>query len=142
MDGYIKYKILPELNLIIEYYCGKVNIDDIINHKKSEIEDIEYNPNYNFIGDLRDSELDVTQEDVFVYVSFLETNNKVSGQRKSAILTNTPNQVAFTSLFKHKSKKLPANNQIFSTLEAAMEWLNLSKNHLTHIMGIIENMKN
>lgn len=141
MDGYIKYKILPELNLIIEYYCGKINLDDIINHKKNEIEDIEYRSNYNFIADLRDSELDIAQPDIFDYVSFVEMNNKITGQRKSAILTDTPNQVALTSLFKLKSEKLPVNNKIFSTLEASMEWLNLSKNYYNHITGIINNMK-
>lgn len=142
MNGYIHYKILPELNLIIEYYCGKINLDDVIDHKKLEIKDLEYSANYHFIADLRDSELDVvSNQDFFDYLDFVEMNNKVAGQRRSAILTNTPNQVAITSLFRMNSKSLPINFEIFSTLEAAIDWVNLSANYFDDIKESIHNMK-
>ena len=142
MDGYIQYKILPELDLIIEYYSGKINLDDIIGHKKLEIKDSEYSANYNFIADLRDSELDVIRQDIIDYLDFVEMNNKVSGQRKSAILTNTPNHAAITTLFRMNSKNLPINFEIFTTLEAAIDWINLSSNYYDNIEESIRNMKN
>jgi len=141
MDGYIRYKILPELNLIIEYYGGKINLDDVICHKRLEIKDLEYNGNYHFIADLRDVELNVSIQDITDYLHFVKKNNQVIGQRNSAILTNSPNQVAITTLFKMKGENLPVGYEVFSTLEAAIEWINLSSNYCDIIEEIIRNMK-
>jgi len=141
MKTYIHYKILPELNLILEYYGGKINLNDVINHKSLEIRDIDYNENYHFISDMRDAEFNIISQDFNEYLNFLNKNNKVIGQRKSAILTNTPNQVAITSLFKSKSKHFPVRFEIFSTLEGAFNWVNLSKDLHEAIKETIRNLK-
>jgi len=141
MKTYIHYKILPELNLILEYYGGKITLNDVINHKSLEIRDIDYNENYHFISDMRDTEFNIDSQDFNEYLKFLNRNNKVIGQRKSAILTNTPNQVAITSLFKSKSKHFPVSFEIFSTLEGAFNWVNLPEDLHEGIKETIRNLR-
>ena len=141
MAGYIRYKILPELKIIIECYCGKINLELATEHKKKEIQDPKYNANYNFIADLKDAELEASDKDVKGYVDFLKIFTDVIGQRKSAILTNTPMQVAITTILKDNSKDMPVNYGIFSTLIAAVNFVDLPNHHYDEIEKIIENLK-
>ena len=137
MAGHIAYKILPELELIIEYYSGKITVQDIIDHKKKEINNPAYNGDYNFIADIRESILDVSQKDFKDYLDFIEMNNRVAGNRRTSILTDTPNQVAITSMFKMSTNELPINYAIFSTLEAAINWVNLSADYYDVIRDVL-----
>lgn len=122
----VAYKILPELKLIIEVFSGSLGILDAIELKEREVNDSLYNPGYNFIvvANFVDANLD-TDVDFSTYINTLTNSKKMVAPRKSAILTQTPQQVVFGTLYKHAIQILPIDFKIVSTLQAALKWINL-----------------
>ncbi len=141
MNKYIQYKIIPDLKLTIEYFKGQVYLDDIIDFKNIEIKDKKYNPNYNSVGDFRDAELLLDENQIKEFINYVKRYNKNMGVRKSALLTNTPSQVVITTLYQLNSEGLPMSFKIFSTLESAMEWMGISPNDYHKIEKTIQDMK-
>lgn len=122
----VAYKILPELKLIIEVLAGSLGIPDAIELKEREVNDSLYNPGYNFIvvANFVEATLD-TDVDFSAYIDTLTSSKKMVAPRKSAILTQTPQQVVFGTLYKHAIQTLPIDFKIVSTLKAALKWINL-----------------
>lgn len=75
-------------------------------------------------------------EDIDKYVRFLDTNSKVYGNRRVALITNTPNQVVSTTMFKMMQQNKSQSVEIFSTNENALEWLdsNLNKDEILDVL--------
>ncbi|NEW80418.1 MAG: hypothetical protein GZ086_13555 [Gelidibacter sp.] len=63
------------------------------------------------------------------------------GDRRSAILTNTPNQTIFTSLYILEVQNSPSHVEIFSTMDAALRWVGLSSVDNIKIEAVINEMK-
>jgi hypothetical protein len=127
MEGNVSYKIIPELKLILEIFGGKVVLDEFIKLKKKETEDSNYSPDFNFIISLRDLKSDTeTLEGIKGYVDFVRENKRIPGNRKTVILTDTPNQVVVATLYESEVRELPMNLKIVSTLKAALQWVGLS----------------
>ncbi|MCF8380583.1 MAG: hypothetical protein K9H49_13470 [Bacteroidales bacterium] len=131
------YKILPELNLIVDYYSGPVNLNDIINLKKIEGKDPEYSPNRDVINDFIDCEFNFTYENVIKFVKYVENNQNIVGKRKVAFLTQSPHQVTLTLVYKLNAMNLPMIMETFTTLEAAMNWIGISENYIETIESTI-----
>ncbi|MGV8946196.1 MAG: hypothetical protein ACOH1N_07185 [Lutibacter sp.] len=119
----------------------ETTLDDKIAHRKKVIQDKDFNPNYNFITDFRDTHIDFSLEDVSAYIEFAKNTPKMHGDRRSAILTNTPNQTVFTSLYILEIKDIPSHVEIFSTIDAAIKWVGLSSNKKRIIESVINEMK-
>ncbi len=75
-------------------------------------------------------------EDIDKYAKFLEANSKVYGNRRVALITNTPNQVVSTTMFKMMQENRSQSVEIFSTNESALEWLdsNFNKNEILAVL--------
>jgi hypothetical protein len=127
MDKIIRYSILPELSLIIEYLSGKVDGDDAINLKKIEKNDPKYNANYNCLVDFRDTEVYMNNEgkiSMSKFIEFFKGEKELLSKRKSALLTSEPQQVVLSSLLKDFSIELPMYFEIFSTLHSSVAYIN------------------
>jgi hypothetical protein len=127
MDKIIRYSILPELSLIIEYLSGKVDGDDAINLKKIEKNDPKYNANYNCLVDFRDTEVYMNNEgkiSMSKFIEFFKGEKELLSKRKSALLTSEPQQVVLSSLLKDFSIELPMYFEIFSTLQSSVAYIN------------------
>ncbi|MFZ2284584.1 MAG: hypothetical protein WAV86_11975 [Lutibacter sp.] len=128
MSGLISnYKILKEHNLIVEYHSGILDADSFIEFKKSITLDPLFLPSLNYFVHLKKVTFSTNLEDIDKYVRFLDANSKVYGNRRVALITDTPNQVVSTTMF-----KMMQNNshsvEVFSTNENALEWLNSNLN--------------
>lgn len=139
----VAYKILPELKLIIEVFSGFLGIPDAIELKEREANDPLFSPNYNFIvvANLVRTSFD-TDVDFSHYIESLTRNKTMVAPRKSAILTHTPEQVVYSTLYKHAIQVLPINFKIVSTLNVALQWINLPitleetiQNHIDAMMA-------
>jgi hypothetical protein len=119
------YKIIPELKLIVEFATGKLDYEIAVELKRSLIGDQDYNENYNFITILHFCEINYTKAEIAKYKSFLTENNKVPGKRRSALLTNTPNNAAFSVIYRQELRNFPMRFEIFTTLKAALNWLQI-----------------
>jgi len=136
-----QYKILPELKIIIEYFSVVTTLYDMIEHRKILIEEINYNPNYNFITDFRDTYLDISDEEVLSYIEFVKKTPKMISKRKAAILTDTPEETAISSLYVLNLHDLPLIVNIFSIMDAAIKWVGLSLDDIVIVEKTINDLK-
>lgn len=120
------YKILPETELILEYYKGNIYLSDIIEMKSKMVAEKNYNPNYKFIGDLRNADLMLSDEEIANIVDTAEKREEINTKRQSALLTKTSNQTVKATIYKMSAEKLPIDYKIFPTLKTALEWLNIA----------------
>lgn len=134
-----KYKILKEYNLIIEYHSGILNADSFIAFKKSITLNPFFLPNLNYFVHLKNVTFSKNLKDIDKYVNFLNANSKIYGNRRVAVITNTPNQVATTTMFKMNQQYKSQSLEIFSTNESALEWLNNNLNK-KEILDILEEL--
>lgn len=122
------YIILKEHNLIVECHSGILDADSFIEFKKSITLDPLFLPSLNYFVHLKKVTFSINLEDVDKYVRFLDANSKVFGNRRVALITNTPNQVVSATMFKMMQQNKSQSVEIFSTNENALEWLNSNLN--------------
>ncbi|MHB1146516.1 MAG: hypothetical protein ACYC01_02860 [Lutibacter sp.] len=130
------YKILKEHNLIIEYHTGVLDADSFIAFKKSITLDPLFLPSLNYFVHLKKVTFSTNLEDINKYVGFLDANSKVYGNRRVALITNTPNQVVSSMIFKMMQQNKFQSVEVFSTNESALEWLNSNLNK-TEILDVL-----
>ena len=135
-----KYVILKELNLIIECHSGILDADSFIDFKKSIALDPLFLPNLNYFVHLKKVTFSTKLEDIDKYIKFLESNSKTYGNRRVALITDTPNQVVSTTMFKMLQQNKVQSVEIFSTSESALEWLNVNFNK-KEILKVLAELK-
>ncbi len=133
------YKILKEHNLIVEYHTGFLDADSFINFKKNISLDPLFLPSLNYFVHLKKVTFSTNLEDIDKYINFLEINSKVFGIRRVALITDTPNQVVSTTMFKMLQQNKAQSVEIFSTNESALEWLNskLNKKEILDVLATL-----
>ncbi|MCK9304635.1 MAG: hypothetical protein PHP30_05320 [Bacteroidales bacterium] len=136
-----RFKILPENQLIIENWSGEFNLKEILDFKNTELLEPEWNSSYNVLADDRDINIitDFINEDMNDYLPLSENFIK---QRKTAVLTNSPSQVVAPTLMNlKKPSEALVNIEIFSTINAALAWLNIDPEESQKIYYILEELK-
>ena len=141
MTSYHKHKILSGINLVIQYFNGTLDLNAAINGKSEVLKDPAYKSELNSIVDFRDAVLEFTDEEITTFINFLRKEHDTDAHRKTVLLTNTPNQVVFLTIFSNESENLGVRYQIVSTLTAAVEWLGLDKKYEEIINILIEHFK-
>ena len=119
----IDYTINKEKGIITEIWREKVSFEDYKDLKSREFSDPDFNNSYDIISDLRNASLSYSEKDMNKIIQLFKENQEEIGNRKSALVTSNPIQVASTILFKEKIKYMPINVRIFSTREAAEQWI-------------------
>ena len=130
----IAYKLLPETR--VEYTLDdtkRLGFTTLYGNFDSAILRIElnkvwsnpqFNPNYSVLIDIRKATFNGESKD---FPDFLNTFADMPGNRtnrKFAILTETPQQVAYSTMFGQYIKtKFPLSVEVFSTYDGAMTWL-------------------
>lgn len=138
MSGLVSnYKILKEQNLIVEYHSGILDADSFIAFKKSIAFDSLFLPSLHYFVHLKNVTFSTNLDDIETYANFLEANSKIYGNRRVALITNTPNQVVSTTMFKMIQQNKSQSVEIFSTNESALEWLdsNFNKNEILAVLS-------
>ncbi|MBN1118994.1 MAG: hypothetical protein JXA77_17415 [Bacteroidales bacterium] len=121
------HKIIPEINLYLQYFQGEFKLDSAINAMAAVINEPQYNSGYNSIIDFRDTSFVFTEAEIQQFVSFIVKANAAEKRRKVSLLTSNPNQVFYLSLFTHFAQNIKVNYNIFSTVDAAIEWIETDK---------------
>jgi len=142
MSKIIKYRILPNIKTVVEYYSGEIFVEDLFEIKKEISKQHDYSPNYNLIMDLRDTDLKMDQSDVLKYIEFVKSSSRIKGERNSALLTEKPNEFVVATLFGLINKDLPINTSVFTTLGAAVNWLFNSFRNFSVLEKTLNNLKN
>lgn len=142
MEQKLEYLVLVEHSLIIEYYSGEFNVDELIAFKQHIAKDKNYNPNYNIIHDFRDMEFMLGPKDVAKYIKLLHDEPKYRGTRKSTMVTATPNQVAASIGFDLLKEDLPISVKVCSTLETAFAFTEVPLSERNTIDNLFLKLKN
>ena len=137
-----KYKILKENKLIIEHHSGNLDVGSFINFKTILSTDPSFSPNFDSIIDLKGVTFETSEDDLKKYADFLTKSNKYKGSRKIAVITNTPNQVVSSILFKQMFSNPSQYIEIFSTTNSAIKWLHIENSSVLEIKNIIKSLKN
>ncbi|NOR28961.1 MAG: hypothetical protein GQ540_10595 [Lutibacter sp.] len=141
MKSCISYKIIPEKKLVLEYFCGNLVWDDLINNKKKLALEKNYNPTFNIIDDVRDAFVVYKEENIVEFVELLRNNSELYGIRKTAILTDTPNQL-INSITLDTVKNTPFKLKTVSTLLTATKWVNASPSDFKLVKDSLTELKN
>lgn len=127
-----KYFIIKDKDLIIEILSGRFELSDYLNFKNSEILDPDFDPNFNIIMDIRNIEDIVSQKMIKEYPEKLRPVQLFNERIKTAVITNTPSQVAGASLYELFENDF-FDFKIFSTIEYALYWIGINKSDLKDI---------
>ena len=117
------YKIISEHNIIIEFHKGNIEVDSYIKFKEKTFNDEDFKTGLNYLIHFKNVTFFTPQEDIKKFVNFIKNNAPKLGKRKVALITNTPNQVVSTTIYKTMQANLNQEVEIFSTDEAALNWL-------------------
>jgi len=142
MKNSAQYIIHPELKVMVEYFSGLVDLNIMIEHRKALIKENLYDPSFNSITDFRDANFNAKRDDVINYAKFTKATPGMIGKRKAAILANTPQQNVITKLYTLNTQELPFIIEIFYTMEAALNWIDLKSKDMDVIENTLLQMKN
>lgn len=118
------YQIIPEEKLLIEVYSGVMTLDRLKSFKLDEVYNPNFNPDYDRILLSVNLRIDMHFGEVDEYVEFLLSNEiKLSGNRKSILVVNTPHSEVYHTYLKSVSGALPERIYVVKTLECALEIL-------------------
>ncbi len=141
MANKIEYLIVDNKSLIIESYIGNFNVDELIEFKKKVGNDKIYNPNFNVIHDFRKAEFLFDIGEIAKYISLISKNNKLLGNRKSVMITETPNQFVTSMGFDLMKNKLSIQVKVCSTLETSFNFIELPKKDWKFIESLVNSLK-
>ncbi|MDP2068301.1 MAG: hypothetical protein Q8K04_04980 [Lutibacter sp.] len=95
----------------------------------------------NYYIDLSNVIVTASIDDIKKYSDFTEDNFRCERKRKVALVTNTPNQMVFATLFKNSNTQKLKEIEVFSTNIAAIDWLNSNLNKI-EIIDILTSLSN
>ena len=119
----INYQIDNSQKAIVETWPSEIRIEDYIDVKQRQFKDPSFNPDYDVITDLRGLTQKYIEGTIQEIVNFISEHSDNMRDRKSAVIADNPNSVASAYVFKDRSKNLPVTIRVFSTIDAALEWL-------------------
>ena len=117
------YRIHTKDRVIIETWPEEFEFKDYKEFKERELIDPDYDPNYNIVSDLRRLKMGFNEKMIEMIVDFISQFPDYFIERKSAIITNSPEQVVNSVAYIQKIKSTPVDVNIFSTAEAAFKWV-------------------
>lgn len=141
MSSYYKHKILSKQRIFLQYFKGIVNFNTIVIVMNKVMSDKSFDPSFNSIVDFRDAHIDFDEIEVERFVDILNKQNALNKYRRAALLTNTPNQVVFLSMYTSLTEKNIVNYKIFSTIESSLQWIEINKESETFIRKELENLR-
>ncbi len=116
-----EYKINDREKMIYQFYKGKLSIYDLESALLKLTDDSSFDPDYNILTDLRECKIEFRPEDLEQFVRVFK--DKFGRNRgKSAILLDTPYETAISTIHQSMTSDI-RRIQLFSTYEAAMNWL-------------------
>ena len=134
------YIILKEHYLLIEHHTGNLDLESYINFVTNTTLDPSFSVNMNYFIDFSNVVVTASIDDIVKYNNFTETNFIPERKKKIAIVTKTPKQMVFATLFKNSNTQKLKKIEIFSTNESAIQWINSSLSQ-EEILTVFSNLK-
>jgi hypothetical protein len=125
MTKNLTIKLDPENRLIIEILKGEITLKDLVECQSKMINNPEFSDSYYTLLDIRGAVFNFTKFDKIRFSVFLrDIATNFNLDRKCAIVTNSPEEVVSSIIFQKVMRAVsPLKIKIFSTIEAALEYL-------------------
>jgi len=136
-----RYKIFSDKKLIVFYYQGNIGLKDLDNCINEVTLEIDYNPNFNVLNDIRDCIITIRTDQIVEIIANAKKNDKFYGKRNSVFFTDLPNQVVFTETIKYLKNENFVNILTISTIEKALIHLGISNEEKNDIENILLELK-
>lgn len=121
-----KYTLLKELQLLHIIFQNEVTFESIKELKRGLNINTEFKTYNKILIDLRFSKLDMTFNEVKRISNCIHKNTKQDNYYMFSFLTKTPEQVAKMMIYSlNMNNKNQYYNNVFSTLEASLDHLNI-----------------
>ena len=117
------YKIIKDYNLIICIYNGDISLNDIKQSILTFSSDDGFTHDMNIISDISSCTLKIHPDELPGLISFLNKTFNRFNNRREAILTSGPNEVAISMLYSQHLQSTPLKLEVFSTIKAALKSL-------------------
>lgn len=118
------YKILPELELLIDVRVGEVCVEGLIEYKKMMELDKDFDKDYYSIVDTREMNWDILISDVERYVHELsKLKGGISSKKMAAGIYSSVHQLAYTQLIHKEFTKANQPQKFFTEIAPAIQWL-------------------
>ena len=116
----VRYKILPENNLVVVHYTGVLTLEDISSVRKEGASDPDFSPDYHVIDDITG----VTSTKInFDDLSHISGKSVASKGVKRALVAETELQFGMARMYQTLSESHGQKFQIFRGYDAAFEWI-------------------
>ena len=124
----ITYNVFDE-KILIEEFTGKVNRDEYIRLKKTQVNQTNYLKMKGIVMDVRKSTMAFSKNAIRELVSFIITNKILIENKSIAILTKTMDQLSFSFFLKDQLADQMSTVRIeqFSSKQAALKWMSNGK---------------
>jgi signal transduction histidine kinase len=123
-SGRIEYKFIHSRKIAFTALIGTFATETLQSELNLLWSSIDYQPDYPVLIDLRQAVFNMEVKELPKIVGFFEAMPRSSSIRKFALLTSTPQQVAFSTMFGlHIKSFYPVSVEIFSTYDAAISWI-------------------
>ena len=140
MSGIYKYLILNKLKLIIQFHQNDLTFDAIKKLKQSIIVDPNYDASFNYIIDLRLTNVKMSFKEIQLYGNWVqETLN--TNHKNLALLTTNSIQVSNALLFKLNDNIKSLHYEVYSSMEGALGHVNVDLSNLEYIENEINKLK-
>ena len=140
-NKYAKYLVLPEHKIILCYFEGQIQIQDIISINSQLISDPLYTPDCDVLMDFRNCEALVFRIEILEFVNFFKKNIKVKGKVKSGIIINSMNAEFLFNTYKSFINLFNVEAQRFHDLDSCLLWFRPKENDFTEIKEALVSIK-
>lgn len=142
MTGYTSYQILPELQVILVNFQGKIKLNDLIQSNINFISDPDFDPIFDVILDFRDSMAIAFGMDMFEYINFFKKSVRLKQRVKVGILYQSPNQKFLISIYKPLASLLKMDVGDYEQIDACLMWMGYSDHDQLLIKASLQGIKN
>ncbi len=119
------YVILKKQGLIVQCLENKITLPGLKKFVYSILYDPSYNSSYKQILDLRKTYINLSISEISGLVSWMKEKS-ILPVSPIAIISSSPNQVAKSTIFVSMIQTSTSSYKIFSTPDAALDWLGFS----------------
>lgn len=137
-----RFKIFPERSLIIKYYEGIVENEDLYNYTIESSQHDDFSPNYNVLNDIRNCEFLVSSNTIKDFVNIVKNDKKLYDERTIVFLTKMPDQVVFSEKLNLFKNDFLISHHTCSTIEKAMNHLRIDYKDKKFIEQILFELRN
>lgn len=135
------YRIINNLNLILEYHTGDLDVDSYIKFKQKEFDDKDFKTGLNHFIHFKNVTFIDPEENIKKFVDFIKNNAPTLGKRKVAFITSTPSQVVTTTIYKTLLADDEQKVAVFSTNDTAFNWLTSNPLITEELMDIVNDLQ-